>query len=418
MKVFPSVGFEPNDDFLAKRHTVPTPTTLSRSSSKNIRDRLNKAVAKEPGSRLRASSSPYRSIDPTARSPKQLDNVNEQAQDTESGVISLRSQGNPSSRSASHSRQLSLAANIGGSPRTEHSPFLDNGLSRVSQSSTRPSVDSEREDTGSDNIGLTNDGVSEEISVQELEKMRQDYELGELRRQEEVHAHMERIDALQAKLQYLAREAAEAARAMANSSSPGSLEKKLAEKDEQIALLMEEGQTLSKTELKHMNTIKMLRGKRGEDERAAIELRRNLEKSERERSNIHEKYQKLQAGEKAANDRLRSVAKLEKELESLRLDQATSKSTIAHLQSQLTETSSKASDTERKAQAEALYQEQVAANELRDDLSNLKIEKELSEERLRAEIRQLKEAALRDREHAQGTETELRSEHSVSASSH
>jgi DNA repair exonuclease SbcCD ATPase subunit len=380
-----------------------------------MRDRLNKAVAKEPGSRLRASSSPYRTIDTTAEISKQLDNLDEQANDTGGYIASIESQRNSNSRSTSHSRQLSLAANIGGSPRAEHSVNLDNGFaSRFSQSSTRPSIDSERGDTGSGNISSTNDVHSEDTSGLELEKIRRDYELGELRRQEEVHAHMERIDALQAKLQYLAREAAEAARAMANSSSPGSAEKKLAEKDEQIALLMEEGQTLSKTELKNMNTIKMLRGKRAEDERAAVELRRKFEKSERERLSIQEKYQKLQVGEKAANDRLRSVAKSEKELETLRLDQATTKSTIAQLQSQLTDTSSKASETERKAQAEALRREQAAGNELRDDLSNLKIEKELSEERLRAEIRQLKGAAQRDREHAQATEMELRGEYSVS----
>ena len=71
--------------------------------------------------------------------------------------------------------------------------------------------------------------------------MREEHAAAEKQRQEEMHTFLEKIDALQAKLQYLAKETVAAAKE-ANSATATSEEKRLAEKDERIALLMEEGE--------------------------------------------------------------------------------------------------------------------------------------------------------------------------------
>ena len=75
---------------------------------------------------------------------------------------------------------------------------------------------------------------------------------------EELHSHLERIDALQSKLTYLSQQLAVSAKSASTDPESNSTDKKLAEKDAQIAALMEEGQKLSKTEMKHLTTIKKL----------------------------------------------------------------------------------------------------------------------------------------------------------------
>ena len=66
----------------------------------------------------------------------------------------------------------------------------------------------------------------------------------------------------------------------------GSTEAKIASKDEQIALLMQEGEALSKTELRHLQTIKKLRAKAAEDEKASNDIRKKLERAERGESEL------------------------------------------------------------------------------------------------------------------------------------
>ena len=83
--------------------------------------------------------------------------------------------------------------------------------------------------------GITAVSRSNEELEAEMQQMRADHETAEKQRQEEMHANLERIDALQAKLQYLARESVAAAQQANANASAGSLEEKLAEKDERIS---------------------------------------------------------------------------------------------------------------------------------------------------------------------------------------
>ena len=131
--------------------------------------------------------------------------------------------------------------------------------------------------------------------------------LNDADRYEEIPAYIERIDALQAKLNYLAKESAESARKAAADAGQGTLQKKLAEKDEHIAILMEEGQKLSKTELKHMTIIKKLRASTATIGKEAMLAKERVEKSEKEKSSLTERIKRLESDSKQATQDRKSV---------------------------------------------------------------------------------------------------------------
>ena len=249
-----------------------------------------------------------------------------------------------------------------------------------------------------------------------LSQLRSDYEVSEMRRQEEVHTYTERIDALQAKLQYLSRESAELARASAASAPKGSLERKVAEQEEQIGLLMEEGQKLSKTELKNMTVIKKLRAKLNEDEKTSLEALQKVERAEKQAAEAKEKLKRAEAAEKRASDKLRSYSKLEKDVEALKTERESNNVLIASLRMQAAQSNAKTIETDKAAQTATLEAERKVVFELRNDLSSAKIEQQLAQEKARAEVQELREKADRERERARLAEAESRREQSVSAS--
>ncbi|KAI9851656.1 MAG: hypothetical protein M1838_003125 [Thelocarpon superellum] len=293
-------------------------------------------------------------------------------------------------------------------PALSSRPSTDSHLSDPS----RPSSESARE------MGpLTNGTIPAAHSTEEYEallaQLGADHEAAELRRQQEMHEYIERIDALQAKLQYLSREAVDSARTAAAVAPPGSLEKKVAEKDEQIALLMEEGQKLSKSELKYTTTIKKLRSAAKEEEKKRQEAQRSSQMSEKETADLRHRLRLSEQAEKRLNERLKLLLKVDKELEGVKADRDSTLSTVSTLQSQLAESKAEAAEAATRAQTGALEAERRLVQDLRDDLSNAKIEKELAEERVRAELRAFKEKAEREKEQARATEIELRGEQAM-----
>src|SRR5271156_2212690 len=108
-----------------------------------------------------------------------------------------------------------------------------------------------------------------------------EHEALEKRLQEELLPYIEKIDALQSKLQYLSQEAVESAQQAAAGAPAGSTEQKKAEKDKKIALLMEEGQTLSKNEMKHLAIIKTLRSQAASAAREQSVLKGRTDAAER-----------------------------------------------------------------------------------------------------------------------------------------
>ncbi|EKG19351.1 TATA element modulatory factor 1 TATA binding protein [Macrophomina phaseolina MS6] len=304
---------------------------------------------------------------------------------------------------------------------TSH-PGADAKLDVSATNSAKVSVDAARADTPIDPPSRvdTPSSIPENSShldlaapfngPEDVAALRESYEALSRTHREEMTAHLERIDALQSKLKYLSSQAVSQARTVANEAEQGSVEKKLAEKDEQIALLMEEGQALSKKELTHLNSIKKFRAKVGQDEKTIVDLRKKLSKAEANASDAIERARRAEAAAKTAEQKAKQLEKVEKEVASLKSERDDSARTIAELKRQLTAANERADMAERKAHNNAAIVEQKRVTELEEELSDLRLEKKLAEDRAKAEVREVKEEATRQQERATVLETELRGE--------
>jgi len=253
---------------------------------------------------------------------------------------------------------------------------------------------------------------SENLHAQ-LAQLRGDNEAQEVQRQEEVHNYLERIDALQAKLSYLASEAASNARSSAEAAPADSLEKKLAAKDEQIALLLEEGQKLSKAEVTQSTTLRKLRVKIADDGRVIADLRRKLAAADKSSADKAETLIRLETGVKEAGGKLVRLARAEREVEELKKVRDTRDAQIKSLQEQLESIQSKAKTDEREATARALEAERKVAQSLKDDLVSVKLEKQLADDKKQAELKAASDERDRQRERHAEVEGTLRNEISV-----
>lgn len=284
-------------------------------------------------------------------------------------------------------------------------------------SSTRPSFDTpSRGDTGSARPSLeVPNGVphtSKSVAQleAEIEGMRADHERAERQRQEEMHANLERIDALQAKLQYLAKETVAAAKEANAPTSSGSAEAKLAQKDEQIALLMQEGEKLSKTELRHLQTIKKLRAKATDDEKGTGELRKRLDRAERAETDLKQKLRRAEAAERQANEKTWQIGSIEKQVEELKEDRERAAGLIRTLTAQLKDAERKAEQAQKAADSKAAEADKDRIAALENELEDAQIEKKLAEDRAKSESRKAKEEAERQRERSNVRELELKNE--------
>lgn len=228
--------------------------------------------------------------------------------------------------------------------------------------------------------------------------------------QEETHNYVEQIDALQAKLQYLAREATESARKEAKEAPAGSMEKKLAEKDQQIAGLMEEGKNLASTELKLRAVIKSLRSKVGENEKEINQIKTSKTKVEQELEAARRRSRRADDLEKYQGELHKRIGQSQKELDALKSLAAGKDKTIADLKAQLQKSAEEKENLTAKINDEALAKERQRVRELEEEVSDLKVEKDLVADRGKSRENELKEKADRAAERARAIEVELKAE--------
>lgn len=322
----------------------------------------------------------------------------------------------------------------GAGDRLESGQKLDSTATKTEQLETpsRPSTESTRSSiarVSTDSVGrqssdprLSTDGPSAEVAAIGLslkppaeydillKQLQSDFETSELQRQEEVHGYIERIDALEAKLQYLARESAESARTASNSAPSGSLEKKLADKEEQVALLMEEGQKLSKMELTHLTTIKKLRVNIQEHNKELAEAKRKQEKAVQDAAFATDRLKRVAGSERLLNEKQKLILQLQKENESLKAAKDLKDSIITDLKSQLEVAVAQGKQTEIKLANEALELEKKRVADLEGDVATLKIENNLAADRAQAQIKELREKMDKDAERARIAELEMKTE--------
>ncbi|KAK4211410.1 TATA element modulatory factor [Rhypophila decipiens] len=231
-----------------------------------------------------------------------------------------------------------------------------------------------------------------------------------LQHQEEIHTYIERIDALEAKLQYLARETADSARKAALAAPAGSAEKKLAERDEKIAQLMEEGKKLASTEQTHRAILKRLRLKAAEDEKELANLKAAKEKSDRELDSLRRQARQAAELEKANEQLQKRLDQSQRELNSLRPENKSKDVIIAELRSQLQKATEQADALSLKVNNQAREQDIRRITELEDSVAALQVEKNLIADRAKAQANDLREKAERATERARALELELKAE--------
>lgn len=253
-------------------------------------------------------------------------------------------------------------------------------------------------------------GAINELQEERIRQLEKALEEMATQQAEETHNYVEQIDALQSKLQYLAREATDSARKEAREAPAGSLEKKLAEKDQQIAGLMEEGKNLASTELKLRGIIKSLRSKIGENEKEINDVKTARGKGEQELDAMRRKARRADDLEKYQEELHKRIGQSTKEIAALKSEVSNKDRSIAELKTQLQKSAEKAEALMAKGHEEALAKERQRARQLEEEMSDLKVEKELAADRARARENELKEKAARAAERAQGAEMELKVE--------
>ncbi|KAJ6259492.1 LOW QUALITY PROTEIN: hypothetical protein Dda_5129 [Drechslerella dactyloides] len=246
-----------------------------------------------------------------------------------------------------------------------------------------------------------------------ISQLREDLAVCETRRAEETAAASERIDSLEEKLKYLSKESADEARKRVQAGGASALEKELAKRDERIALLLAEGQQLSKTELKHMNNIKRLRAKTQEEEKTTAEAKRKQEKAEKEAADLREKTKKAVDAERRANERLKAMAKMEVDNESLKRERDILQISTSDLKLQLAKAVARADDAESRVQTEALEAERKTTAELRDKLEKTQNDALAEKERYKNEVWTLQSKLERDGDRAKAVKLELENEISI-----
>lgn len=254
---------------------------------------------------------------------------------------------------------------------------------------------------GDDALGVAGGNDTED------EVVRSETQLEDKKTHDEINGYIERIDALQAKLQYLTKEAADSAKQAAAAAEAGSTEKKLLEKDEKIALLMEEGQKLSKVEMKHITTIRKMISQATAAAKEQADFKARAEKAQKSVSAMEDRARRAEAACKRAEESLAASSSAARDLEVVTKERNALTATLAEMKGHLSRANARAESAEAKAQANLAEKERKRNEELQDDLTSAKVERELNEEKLKREISDLKASLDREKEHSRVMETEM-----------
>ncbi|KAI3284843.1 hypothetical protein DTO002I6_8962 [Penicillium roqueforti] len=415
-------------------------SSVSRSSSTarrndRLQERLARAMVKQNASNL-SSHSPQSRVSSPPASPVPS-NEPRSSMDIDSSVASVNSAVEDSEISRPNDDSIAdklasprISYDSGISPRVSTDISVADSAPRISVEVAQSSTDSAKasqeisdlqrnsvlSDIGlgdSPRVSVESPEVPEENENPDIARLKAEHKTAESQWQEEMHGYIERIDALQSKLKYLAKDAAESAKNAAANATPGSAQKQLLEKDEKIALLLEEGQKLSKSEMDHRTVIKKLRQQLTENTKSQIEMKRKTDKLERDLVNSEARTKRAEAAEKRATESLSSQTKSTKDLEAVTNERNALSQTVQEMKSQLSRAVSRAETAETKANSDALELERQRATELDEELCNLKIERDITEEKSKREITELKEKVEQEKERARMLEAELKGEQSV-----
>lgn len=230
------------------------------------------------------------------------------------------------------------------------------------------------------------------------------------RQQEEVQEYVEQIDSLQSKLQYLSKTAAESAKKSASSAPSGSAKKKLAEKDEKIALLMEEGQKLSSNEHKFRMTVKKLRVQIGDHDKQLEELKKERDKALTDADSLQKRLDGTEEDEKRKEEAKRATASLQKEIDALKKENSRKDESLRKLEQESKAKSEQAEKAHKEAMNKAMTAEKQKQIEFTETISTLRAEKDAAAEKARRDDIEWQEKLDRAVERGRKAEEELQHE--------
>lgn len=392
--------------------TSEASSTVSRDASRTrandrLAERLARATAQKPPSRVPTPANEARSSGESKRSgeiPRTVPGIEIQQNKTQETDASAAE-----NAGADGNDKVKLAPSEPGSLTTSALPINPArvSLDSVSRDSAEVVPGEASSRVSMEGPNGTNHTTRSSIELQtETDQMQSDHVKAEIQQQDEMHAYLERIDALQAKLTYLAKETVAAAREANAAAATGSPEEQLAKKDEKIALLMEEGEKLSKNEMRHLQTIKKLRMKATEDEKSNADLRKRLERAEKSEADLKTRLRKAEVAERQANEKTKQIAVIEKQVDELKVDRENAAELVRSLTAQLKESKEKA----EKAEREASEADKGEIAGLQNELEDAQIEKKLAEDRANAEVKKSKDEAQRQLERFAVRELELKNE--------
>ncbi|KAK9780735.1 putative TATA element modulatory factor 1 TATA binding domain-containing protein [Seiridium cardinale] len=433
------------DNILAEEEPAPkqppsrpaSAASVSRSAStsgKTAGDRLQERLARAVAAKNAASAGAPRSEASPARQSTELSSANRSPRPSSdlARADSPASAAAPSPRtSLSKDEQPSAATEIvgnGGEKRVQDIPSAVNGGLQLGDSA-RPSTQDDRpytpepaalvitgppstkEETVPVSL-LTSEKIVSSLDLYEkrIAELEKTLEETQVQHQEELHSQVEQVDALQAKLQYLAREASEAARKDVSAAAAGSLEKKVAEKDLQVAQLMEEGNKLAGNEQKLRAVIKKLRTQITADEKDSNEQKIWRQKAEIELVNLRDAVRGIDDHRKASDELQKTVTQLKRDLDRSRTTISSKDATISDLKAQLREESDRARAMAAKVNDQAREDNQRKVKELEDTIAAMQVEKSLAADKAKITANELREKAERAAERTRAVELELKGE--------
>ncbi|KAF4594501.1 m protein repeat protein [Ophiocordyceps camponoti-floridani] len=357
---------EADDEAQLANRSKPVKPSPANSSTARPNDRLQARLAKAVAAKTTPDAS-------QSASPREsLDRVSRPSIERPSTPLEISGSG-PAESSPTRRERL---------PRTA-SP----DESAVSGAALEPRRSAEREDGADPQCRQTNpSGLAKEL------------EEARLLHQEEVRAYIEQIDSLQSKVQYLSRNAADAAKKAAASAAPGSIQRKLAEKDEKIALLMDEGQKLASAEHMFRTTIKKLRLQATENEKQTAELRKDRDRAVSEAATLRGRLDGVEQPEETT----KAVASLQREINGFRKALAARDDDCRRLEQE-----AKINKEQAEALSKALAVEEEKHRHLQDSVTTLEADKETLESRARRDGIEWREKLERALERSRATEEEL-----------
>ena len=395
-----------------------TEITRSDSNSKindRLQTRLAQAMAKKGSSR---ATTPVPNSEPgslpetpalTVEDPLQPDVVDTTStqqglQDVEATPVnSLEAVGIPTVEDISDANSESEARQSTTSSRKSKEA---NKLSSLEQQ--RHSVDVSR--TSAEPASRTSASDTPAESDATLLNMQLEHEKSLSSLQDEINGYLERIDALQRNMQMMARETIAKAKEVKSDPDSTSFDKQLADKDEKIALLLEEGTTLTKSEMQYRNTIKRLRIQVNTSTKDQDSVRQRAVKAEKSISLLEARAAKAEAEARQRSEELLTLSKSSIDVTTITKERNALQSTLADVRQQVSKANKRAEEAESKAQSDKIEIERRKNADLQDDLSSAKVERELAEDKLRREIQDLKQSLIAEKEHNRQMETEMLAE--------